>query len=174
MVSKLEDTNLSFHLHEGNGTFDIMFLFFIFFLLMIFTATSIPVKSCLAPNLLHAYSSLLRIRPSQSSCLTCSGLFLLLTSSFLLLLHILRSFHQSSLFSSFDQKFSTIFFNIFQYLSIFFTSSILLYFSFILFFFVIASRRESIFFIILFNKSFFLSTIQPKNSDLMGTIFENI
>lgn len=43
MVDKFENPNFALNLHHRPLTFEIMFLFFIFFLLIIFTATSIPV-----------------------------------------------------------------------------------------------------------------------------------
>jgi hypothetical protein len=50
MVDELEYLDLPLHLSRSSPTFEIIFLFFIFLLLMIFTATRTPVKSCLASN----------------------------------------------------------------------------------------------------------------------------
>ena len=55
VVDELQDSYFPFHLRYLLITFDIMFLFFIFFLLIILTATSMPVRSCLAPSYSHAY-----------------------------------------------------------------------------------------------------------------------
>ena len=52
VVDELKDSYLSLHLHRWEeDTLEIIFLFFIFFLLIILTATSNPVKSCLATTL---------------------------------------------------------------------------------------------------------------------------
>lgn len=53
VVDKLEDFDFSLDLKSDikRSTLEIMFLFFIFFLLMIFTATSRFVKSCFATML---------------------------------------------------------------------------------------------------------------------------
>ena len=48
MINKFEDSDLFFDLTERRCTLEIIFLFFIFFLFRILTATSIPVNVCLA------------------------------------------------------------------------------------------------------------------------------
>jgi hypothetical protein len=45
MAEELQDAYLSFNLGEETATLEIMFLFFIFALLIIFTATCAPVSS---------------------------------------------------------------------------------------------------------------------------------
>ena len=55
MVDELEDLDFPLHLNSPSTTFEIIFLFFIFLLLMILTATSKPVRSCLAPSSHHTY-----------------------------------------------------------------------------------------------------------------------
>ena len=47
MTDEAKDTDLSFDLHVGKSTLEIMFLFFILSLLMILTATFAPVSICL-------------------------------------------------------------------------------------------------------------------------------
>jgi len=48
MGNKLEYLDLAGDLHAGGYTLEIMFLFFIFNLFIIFTATGRPVNSCFA------------------------------------------------------------------------------------------------------------------------------
>lgn len=50
VIDELEYLDFPLHLNQHTSTFEIIFLFFIFRLLMIFTATFTPVKSCLASN----------------------------------------------------------------------------------------------------------------------------
>ena len=45
MIDKLQNLDFSFDLSEVDGTLEIIFLFFILDLLMIFTATLVPVRS---------------------------------------------------------------------------------------------------------------------------------
>ena len=55
MTDKLEDLDLPLYLTHPTCTLEIMFLFFILRLLMIFTATFTPVISCLASASTHSY-----------------------------------------------------------------------------------------------------------------------
>lgn len=55
MTDKLQYLDLSLYLTPPTCTLEIMFLFFILRLLMIFTATFTPVISCLASALTHPY-----------------------------------------------------------------------------------------------------------------------
>jgi len=55
MVDKLQNLDLSFDLVELLVTFEIIFLFFILDLLMILTATLVPVRSCLASKSRKCY-----------------------------------------------------------------------------------------------------------------------
>lgn len=48
VVDELKNLYLTSHLYQASCTFEIIFLFFIFSLLMIFTATGKPVNSCRA------------------------------------------------------------------------------------------------------------------------------
>lgn len=72
VADKFEDLDLSFDLCEVYVTFEIMFLFFILDLLMILTATLVPVRSCLASKCLNLYTWLGRTLLSQWSCQECS------------------------------------------------------------------------------------------------------
>jgi len=55
MIDKLQNLDFSFDLIELQVTFEIIFLFFILDLLMIFTATFVPVRSCLASKSIKCY-----------------------------------------------------------------------------------------------------------------------
>jgi len=58
MVNKFQYFDLSFDLNTNSYTFEIMFLFFIFRLFIILTATFTPVKSCRASIFTQTYPSL--------------------------------------------------------------------------------------------------------------------
>ena len=55
VIDESQNLDLSFDLFGFSGTFDIIFLFFIFNLLMILTATLVPVRSCLASECRSEY-----------------------------------------------------------------------------------------------------------------------
>ncbi len=60
VIDESQNLNLSFDLIRFQSTFDIIFLFFIFDLLMILTATLVPVRSCLASEFWSDYILLWR------------------------------------------------------------------------------------------------------------------
>ncbi len=72
VANKLKDFYLSLHLSRPIPTLEIIFLFFIFRLFIIFTATLTPVRSCLASTSQQKYISPLRTRLSLLSCLGCN------------------------------------------------------------------------------------------------------
>lgn len=55
VIDEFQYFDLSFDLHVGGNTLEIMFLFFILRLFMILTATLTPVRSCLASRSTEMY-----------------------------------------------------------------------------------------------------------------------
>lgn len=74
MAQIFEYFDLSSHLLYPTSTLDIILLSFIFLMLIIFTATSMLVKSCLATDVNNKYISLSQTLQSQQFCLKCSAL----------------------------------------------------------------------------------------------------
>lgn len=84
MIDELQDLYFSFHLPRALHTFEIMFLFLIFRLFIIFIATFTPVRSCCASALA---SSTLHLR--VTTCTDCPAQNVMSnTNHFILLSHI--------------------------------------------------------------------------------------